>query len=515
MPKQWAEQHLPIFGVFPDEGAGSHPPVALDRRVCVVGRLYGANLPLDHPQTSRYHALVVRDNGHVYLRDLASTNGVQRNGEPVLEVELADDDVLRVGAFTLRCASGFNGRLNGADHAGDANGDGDLDVADDEAAATASATASAAAPPGELLLGSTTLPLPPGQHTFLIGRRTHCDLRLSGEEVAPVHAVLFEMDGKRYIRDLNTPCGTFVNGDPVHQAELRSGDAVRVGTTTLEYRASAPPLVATRTREPADVGSIDIPLSGDDSLPLPIAAAGESHLGIPVARDVQMQPLDSREGSSLVGDLVESYAHDAPAARREREATEAAEAVAPQDESPPGHPAPFTPHPKETNPAAPVEVAELPGAAASARPADQAEVPELPGRDLPGAGTGEASRIELIPAAGVPVPEDQLPPPDPAGGKDKYVMPITDLPQTVLPGADAGRLPEGHVGLHELEGRDERGDSADETLAGEAVISELVDQLADQATTLKSAWKEHREHRPPRDDAAAESAPPVKPDEPE
>src|SRR5688572_8494488 len=106
LSKDWAKQNLPIFKVFADQG--THPSVAMDRPVCVIGRQYGVNLPLNAPQVSRYHALIVRDGDRIYLRDLASTNGVERNGEPVGEAALHDADNLRIGAFTLRCASGFD-----------------------------------------------------------------------------------------------------------------------------------------------------------------------------------------------------------------------------------------------------------------------------------------------------------------------------------------------------------------------------------------------------------------------
>src|SRR5438105_1366957 len=99
---------LPIFQVVPDRG--KHPPVALDRPVCVIGRDYDANLPLEAPHVSRHHALIVRDRSRVYLRDLASLNGVRWNGKPVFETELADDDTVRIASFTLRCKSGFQAR---------------------------------------------------------------------------------------------------------------------------------------------------------------------------------------------------------------------------------------------------------------------------------------------------------------------------------------------------------------------------------------------------------------------
>src|SRR5687768_1979614 len=129
LSKQWAKENLPIFKVFADQGR--HPAVAMDRPVCVVGRQYGVNLPLNAPQVSKYHALIVRDGGRIYLRDLASTNGVERNGQPVGESMLHDEDSLRIGAFTLRCASGFDrdGQVNG-DPSG--TGDGSSEQLQDE-----------------------------------------------------------------------------------------------------------------------------------------------------------------------------------------------------------------------------------------------------------------------------------------------------------------------------------------------------------------------------------------------
>ena len=102
-----SQRIVPVFKVWADEG--SHPPVKLDRPVCVIGRReIGVNLPLSSPRVSKMHALIVRDVHGVYVRDLASTNGVERNGVPVQEAGLSDDDILRIGSYTFRCDSGFS-----------------------------------------------------------------------------------------------------------------------------------------------------------------------------------------------------------------------------------------------------------------------------------------------------------------------------------------------------------------------------------------------------------------------
>ena len=65
---------LPVFKVAADKG--THPPVELDRSVCVVGRRGSAHLPLSAPQVSKIHALIVRDesSGHVYLREAGKSD---------------------------------------------------------------------------------------------------------------------------------------------------------------------------------------------------------------------------------------------------------------------------------------------------------------------------------------------------------------------------------------------------------------------------------------------------------
>ncbi len=73
------------------------PPARL-----VIGRDEAADVPLDDADASREHAeLEVRLDG-VWLRDLASKNGVAVNGRAARERRLADRDELQVGATVLR-----------------------------------------------------------------------------------------------------------------------------------------------------------------------------------------------------------------------------------------------------------------------------------------------------------------------------------------------------------------------------------------------------------------------------
>jgi predicted component of type VI protein secretion system len=79
--------------------------------------------------------------------------------------------------------------------------------------------------------------LPVAGPKFVIGRAQGCQLRPSSDDVAPEHCTLLVAEGKLLARDMNTPAGTFVNGEKISgQKELKAGDELRVGPLTFEVR---------------------------------------------------------------------------------------------------------------------------------------------------------------------------------------------------------------------------------------------------------------------------------------
>ncbi len=62
----------------------------------------------------------------------------------------------------------------------------------------------------EIVVWDDELPPP-----YDVLRREAADIVISDEAVSTCHAVIFEMDGKRYVRDLGSRTGTFVNGKQV------------------------------------------------------------------------------------------------------------------------------------------------------------------------------------------------------------------------------------------------------------------------------------------------------------
>src|SRR5436190_3552669 len=75
---------------------------------------------------------------------------------------------------------------------------------------------------GERIVSMDRLP-------FTIGRRETNDLRLGGSEVSREHAEIAQENGKFLVRDKASRYGTFVNGEPASECELKPGDRIRLG----------------------------------------------------------------------------------------------------------------------------------------------------------------------------------------------------------------------------------------------------------------------------------------------
>src|SRR5215831_13760912 len=89
------------------------------------------------------------------------------------------------------------------------------------------------------------------QHdTFLIGRDAAAHLYLPEDRFFSRHHCLLEIAPPRcFLRDLGSTNGTFVNGQKVTEAFLRSGDRIQGGETVLEVEVQADPSVAIDSSE--------------------------------------------------------------------------------------------------------------------------------------------------------------------------------------------------------------------------------------------------------------------------
>jgi pSer/pThr/pTyr-binding forkhead associated (FHA) protein len=80
-----------------------------------------------------------------------------------------------------------------------------------------------------------------GSHTLdgqlQIGRADACQIHLTDTYASQFHARLFQRDGTWFVEDLGSTNGTFLNQRKITApAEVRAGDRIRIGKTTLELR---------------------------------------------------------------------------------------------------------------------------------------------------------------------------------------------------------------------------------------------------------------------------------------
>jgi predicted component of type VI protein secretion system len=78
------------------------PPIPITRDVTVVGRREFCDVTIDHPSLSKRHCVVVKTDGLLVIRDLATTNGTKVKGQRVRWAALLPDDRIALGAYKLR-----------------------------------------------------------------------------------------------------------------------------------------------------------------------------------------------------------------------------------------------------------------------------------------------------------------------------------------------------------------------------------------------------------------------------
>ncbi len=79
-------------------------------------------------------------------------------------------------------------------------------------------------------LGRRTIPIE--RPLMTVGRRSECDVRVTGADVSRQHAELVNEGGKILLRDCGSKFGTFINGEKITERELKPGDSIGLGQTS-------------------------------------------------------------------------------------------------------------------------------------------------------------------------------------------------------------------------------------------------------------------------------------------
>lgn len=216
-----------IGGAFPDAkliAVGTHaglPPVSLDRPLTLIGAGRAVHVRLRSRTVSRMHAMILNADGRLLIRDLASRLHVHVNGQAVDQAELHDGDTIRIGCVEFVLSTG------------------DLPSGGQHLAPIAS---------GASLRADGAAPVSLNGSPFIIGRAPRSDLLILRPEVGRAHALLFEVNGRRFLRDLGSRTGVRLNGVAVQSAGIDDRDVIEIAGQEFqllydpaEARGDSPP----------------------------------------------------------------------------------------------------------------------------------------------------------------------------------------------------------------------------------------------------------------------------------
>jgi pSer/pThr/pTyr-binding forkhead associated (FHA) protein len=197
-----ASIQFPVLVVTEGARAGERLPVTDELS---LGR-ENADVVLDDPEVSRWHAVVRLGAGGLEISDAGSANGTFVNGSRIEGVTgLADGDSIRVGTTTLAV---------------------EVPVARQPETAT---------PPVLVVTEGADVGRRLEVERELSLGRWDADAVLNDMEVSRRHAVVRFADGSLEISDTNSANGTFVNGSRIDGSQqLADGDLIRLGKTTLK-----------------------------------------------------------------------------------------------------------------------------------------------------------------------------------------------------------------------------------------------------------------------------------------
>lgn len=78
------------------------PPIPIVRDVTIVGRREYCDVVIPHSSLSKRHCVLVRTDGLLVIRDLATTNGTKVKGQKVRWAALLPDDRISFGSYKMR-----------------------------------------------------------------------------------------------------------------------------------------------------------------------------------------------------------------------------------------------------------------------------------------------------------------------------------------------------------------------------------------------------------------------------
>jgi ABC transport system ATP-binding/permease protein len=268
-----------VLKLIIEDDEGRKTVVPFVREEITIGRQEGNTIRLTERNVSRRHARLMRQNGHVVVEDLGSSNGTRINGERISgQSTVKDGDLIQIGDYDLALQSDAAAAARPRTVTAELE-PGDMDastsepetetetpIAEQEEDAPAQSAdqrrhstaiikmdqvegnrsrkvqdLDAEEAPRLVVLSSEFK----GQEyacirtEMKIGRTDDNDIVIDHRSLSRTHAKLVrEENGEWRIIDMQSANGMTVNGEPYAQASLNSGDLIELGHVKLRFLGS-------------------------------------------------------------------------------------------------------------------------------------------------------------------------------------------------------------------------------------------------------------------------------------
>lgn len=227
-----------------DEGQETVVPIIRDE--ITIGRQEGNTIRLTERNVSRKHARLVREEGKIFLEEVAARYGIRKNGALIEErEEFTPDDVFLIGDYRLtlktdKPAVQKESRLNGADASGDfKDAKTEIKPLGGPPARASEGTEILPAMPAKLVIISSNFAgqeFPLARKEMVIGRGEECDIIIDHRSVSQKHAKIVREHGGTYqIVDINSKNGVRISGDKYTSTHLKRGDVIELGHVKFRF----------------------------------------------------------------------------------------------------------------------------------------------------------------------------------------------------------------------------------------------------------------------------------------
>lgn len=209
-----------------------------DSKEISIGRAQGCSIHLDEPSISRLHAVIFPMDGGWVVQRKANFGSLVLNGQEIENAPLEGGEELQIGSFSLRVQveapepTSLMGPKSGATGS-ISEKTASLAESEDGRTRFVSSGVNAlfrmelgAANVDEFLLE---------KDLAVFGRGSNCDVVLTEKKASRKHFEVRRQGLSFFLKDLNSANGTLVNGSPVTETELVSGDLIQVGESKIHF----------------------------------------------------------------------------------------------------------------------------------------------------------------------------------------------------------------------------------------------------------------------------------------